>query len=150
MLGPETVRVICSALSAGAYPEEAASAARISRSTYYAWMARGRVARESLESAQPLAEVDQPFLDLLDAVEQASAAAEIAALEIVGRAADWGSWRAAAWFLERRYPQKWGPGRKAAAEAPNAGAVESGPTEVTVEDLERRVASILGGRRARG
>jgi transposase len=149
-LGLETVRLICSALSTGAYPDEAASAAGISRSTYYAWLARGRGARDSRDSDRPVEESDLPFLDLLDAVEQATTAAEIAALETIGRASSEGSWRAAAWFLERRYPEKWGPGRKVAAEVLDTKVAESRLPEVTVADLERRVATILSRKPVRG
>ena len=137
---------ICDALKEGAYAEEAAAMAGIGRSTYYMWLSRGRVARSRREEDLPVSVTDQGFLDFLDSVERASVAPEMEALRIIHRAAERGSWRAAAWFLERRYPHKWGPGRKEDFDGIRPLDKVGRPPEVTIEDLERRVTQILAGR----
>jgi hypothetical protein len=135
---------VCGALKEGAYAEEAATLAGIGRSTYYMWLSRGRVARSRREEDLPVSVTDEAFLDFLDSVERASIAPEIEALRIIHRAAEGGSWRAAAWFLERRYPHKWGPGRKEDLDGIGLLGEGSRTPVVTVEDLERRVTQILG------
>ena len=134
---------VCGALKEGAYAEEAAAMAGIGRSTYYMWLSKGRVARSRREEDLPVSVTDQGFLDFLDSVERASVAPEMEALRIIHRAAEGGSWRAAAWFLERRYPHKWGPGRKEDFDGIRPLGEEGRPPEVTVEDLERRVTEII-------
>ena len=68
------------------------------------------------------------------------------ALETIRRAGERGGWRASAWFLERRYPDTWGP-RATAWEREQAAKREA--QEVSVEDLEAKVLRILGKRNAR-
>ena len=134
---------VCGALKEGAYAEEAAAMAGIGRSTYYMWLSKGRVARSRREEDLPVSITDQGFLDFLDAVERASIAPEIEALMIIHRAAERGSWRAAAWFLERRYPHKWGPGRKDDSDRVSHLGERSRLPAVTAEDLERRVTELI-------
>lgn len=138
------IKIVCSALQEGAYAEEAATLAGVGRSTYYMWLSRGRVARSRREEGLSVSVTDEAFLDFLDSVERASIAPEIEALRIIHRAAAGGSWRAAAWFLERRFPHKWGPGRKEDLDGIGLVGEGSRTPVVTVEDLERRVTQILG------
>ena len=46
-------------------------------------------------------------MEFLDALRKAEAEAVITNVEVVTRAAQDGDWRAAAWFLEHKYPDKW-------------------------------------------
>jgi transposase len=77
------------------YAETAAGCAGIGKSTYYRWMKRG----EDEESG--------PYREFKDAVRLAEAEAEMKALAMVRDAAP-RDWRAATWFLERRFPHRWG------------------------------------------
>jgi hypothetical protein len=43
---------------------------------------------------------------------------EINLVEVLMTAAAKGQWRAAAWLLERRWPERWAPGRRAPTPAP--------------------------------
>jgi hypothetical protein len=43
----------------------------------------------------------------LDALRTAEAEAVIKNVEVITRAAQDGDWRAAAWFLEHKYPDRW-------------------------------------------
>jgi hypothetical protein len=108
-LTPQTTATLCEALTAGAYLETASRAAGIAPSTLHGWLQRGRLAEQS---DNPKSD-DLPFLELLEAVKKAQAAAEIAALSVIREAAERGTWQAAAWFLERSNPDAWGRDRRA-------------------------------------
>lgn len=121
-------------IRAGAFAEQAARACGIAPSTFYAWQARGRAAIASGTKAK----AEQPFVSLVEALDEALADAEIHATTVL-RAAMGDDWRAAAWYLERRHPKRWS--RKAAeaqldegagdVDAPPPVDVEVGAPEVT-------------------
>jgi len=50
--------------------------------------------------------------ELAARIAQAEAQAEIDHLSVITRAAESGTWQAAAWWLERRAPERWGRRRK--------------------------------------
>ena len=43
-----------------------------------------------------------------DAVKEAEGYAVVGAMSVIRKSAESGNWQAAAWFLERRYPQQFG------------------------------------------
>jgi hypothetical protein len=88
-------------LRAGNYIETAAALAGIARSSVYLWLRRG--AREA----------EGPYREFSDMVRRAMAEAESADLAVIGRAAR-ADWRAAAWRLAHRHPERYG-GRVRAA-----------------------------------
>lgn len=115
------VRVI----RAGGSYELAASVAGVSERTFYVWLERGkRTGRR-----------DAPYRVLREAVERARAEHETILVAQLNRAAAKGSWRAAAWLLERRFPERWAPraGRALASDDPNED-----PLDVLDELAERR------------
>lgn len=101
----DIVKAIEDALLAGAHQDQACEYAGISRSAYYLWLKRGR---ETVEQGGPVDVVDQVYVDLLDAVGRSRAVAEVEHLQLIKRAAYSGSWQAAAWWLERAHPERWG------------------------------------------
>ena len=121
-LTPERVEVIREALEAGAYLETASRAAGIAPSTLWSWLRRGRTAEESPDPSSE----DLPYLELLETVKSAQAAAEIEALGIIRDAARDGTWQAAAWFLERSNPAAWSrTGRMSLNERHNPDRIET-------------------------
>lgn len=74
-------------------------------------MRRGALARQRYESDLKVEAEEQPFLDFLDKIQGALFTAERNAVEVIQNASVGGSWRAAAWFLERRFPSRWAPWR---------------------------------------
>lgn len=50
----------------------------------------------------------QPYLQFMQAIKEAEGHAVTRWLEQIDAAAEAGSWQAAAWMLERRYPQEYG------------------------------------------
>lgn len=83
------------ALRAGAYRIDACRVAGIHYNTLLAWEKKG----EAQEKGE--------FLEFLDALRKAEAEAVITNIEVVTNAAQDGDWRAAAWFLEHKYPDRW-------------------------------------------
>ncbi len=69
-----------------------------------------------------------PYTEFRDAVEKARAEAEARKLSVIHTAAESGIWQAAAWFLERSFPKRWGR------------RVEV--TTITLESVEAEIARI--------
>jgi transposase len=93
-LTPEVQQRIVAAIRAGNYAEPAARSAGISAATYHRWMKRGE--RESKGI----------YRDFHDEVRRAEAEAEVHAVAVIRKAMP-DDWRAAAHYLERRYPEHW-------------------------------------------
>jgi hypothetical protein len=94
-LAPEILARICDALRAGNYRETAAAYAGVRKSTLYDWLRRGAKAPRGI------------YRELHDAVEKALADSEARDVALIGKAAD-RDWQAAAWRLERKFPERWG------------------------------------------
>jgi hypothetical protein len=95
-LTPEVEKEFVGLVKAGSYIETVCAVVGIGRSTYYDWMKK---ANDSLESIS--------YTRFRDEVRKAQAWAEARDVVIVKKHAD-KNWRAAAWLLERKYPQRWG------------------------------------------
>lgn len=138
-LDPLVVERLVEAAAACCSPEEAAALAGIGRSTYFAWLARGRQAREARDSGAEVLATETPFLDLLDHITRARAEQAIHAVAAIHAAADRGQWRAAAWFLERSYPERWGAPSRRHPQPPPAPA----PVDLSPQALADRITFLL-------
>lgn len=96
-LTPEMQDRIVQAIQAGNYIEVAAQYAGISKGTLYRW----------LQNAEDPS-ADDIYRDFRDAVESARSAAEVRNVALIQKAANDGTWQAAAWYLERTSWQRWG------------------------------------------
>ncbi len=99
---------LSAAIRRGAYVETAAALCGISKDSFYRWLR--------------MAETDEAtalIRKLSDAVKRAMADAEMRDLDVIDNAAQQGQWQAAAWRLERKYPQKWG--RQAKLQSEHSG-----------------------------
>lgn len=94
-LDDETADRICEAVSLGSPLYLAARAGGIDPETLRAWKARGRKG-------------EQPYSAFLGRLKVAEAVGVTAALTVIRKAASEGTWQAAAWILERRYPKVFG------------------------------------------
>jgi hypothetical protein len=127
VLTPEIQRVIIEALAVGSYLTVACEAAGISRQAFDHW-------RKRCEDGDPNA---QGFADFFAAVKKASGLAELSALQRISLGTM--NWQSAAWYLERRFPKRWG--RKAEAkqrtqiEAPAIPRAIDAPPEYIAEVL---------------
>ena len=93
-LTPEVQDKILLHLRLGAYVETAAACAGIHKDTFYDWMKRG-------------ARGQQPYAAFAEAVNRAIAESESRDLATVLKASS-KYWVAAAWRLERRFPERYG------------------------------------------
>lgn len=105
------IKLICDSVRKGNYIETAAAAAGISKQTLYSWLKAG--AREE----DPLA------VEFLDAYKKAEAEAEAANVNMIRT---WArkDWKAAAWMLERKNPDKWGRRDRITANVNHSGSVD--------------------------
>ena len=162
-LTPEIQEEILRVIKSGNYIETACAYVGINKSTFYEWLKRG--AREKDRVAKnPRAKVrksEKPYVDFHNAVEKALAQAEIRDVAIIGKAAE-ENWQAAAWRLERKFPERWGRKDRFALEhmGKDGGPIEtihteqidlSKLTDKELEQLEKIIAkSTVTGRDKEG
>lgn len=105
----DTHNKIITAIRAGNYIETAAAYAGVNKSTLYEWLKRGE--REKQRVAENpryrIRKSEKPYVEFSNAVEKALAEAEIRDVAIIAKAAE-EQWQAAAWRLERKFPDRWG------------------------------------------
>lgn len=94
-LTPELQASVVEAIRAGNYVETAAAFAGIDKTTLYDWLRQGATAGSG------------PYHEFSHAVKAAQAAAEVRDVMLIGKAAAT-QWQAAAWRLERKFPDRWG------------------------------------------
>ncbi len=156
LLDRDVLAEIASAVRLGNHLGTAAMFSGIGASTAYTWMARGRLERERLEEARANGEDPHPdpvediFLEFVERIEEAEAAAEVFAVGTVRKAMQGspatydeegrlitapvaGDWRAAVKFLELRHPQ-W---RRRSELDVVVGGAPGRPIMVEVEERER-------------
>ncbi len=140
-LTPERAQAIALAVSEGHYLQHAAAAAGVARSSVHSWLARGRKARERLDGGGEPQPDEEPYLDFLEALEGAERCAAELGIAPIRAAMERGDWRAAAWYLERRFPGHWRPGADGGArdeeDAAAAFAAERAASEELLARLKR-------------
>lgn len=95
-LTPEVQERITQAVRTGATYELAAGYGGVVYSTFNTWMTKGEKARTG------------KYREFYEAIKLAESAAAVGWLAKIEKAASDGSWQAAAWKLERRYPEDYG------------------------------------------
>ena len=131
-LSPAQRETILAAIATGATVEAAAGAAGCSRRSISRWRRRGEQ-----DDATP------EELDFSLRYGQAEARAEIEAIRVISEAADGpgGDWRAAAWFLTHRFPERWSEKRTIVVEQPDrpdGAALVADMLRQVREDMEAR------------
>ena len=97
-LNTEVTNAICQALRAGNTRHDSAVYGGICETTFYEWLKKADEGKE-------------PYTEFSEAVKKAEADAIVRNVAIIQKAANDGTWQAAAWFLERRRPDDWGRDR---------------------------------------
>jgi transposase len=125
-------------LRSGLFLREACSLAGVNRDSVYTWLKKGTRDRKKGEDS-----VEARFTDT---IKRAMAEAEADALNDVRNAAKLPQfWAAGAWYLERRYPEKYGRKDRLAMEHSGqmgVGIVEADSTVAeSLEDDEKREAA---------
>ena len=111
---PALARALCSSIASGLPIGVACRRHGIARQTLHDWRVQGRAGRE-------------PFAGLVARFQQATAEAESNSVLAVFKAAK-RDWRAAAWLLERRWPQRYA--------LRHTVRVEKAPSDMTDAELE--------------
>lgn len=118
---------VIEAVRAGNYIETAAAYAGISKPSLYDWMKRGNNQNKGI------------YRDFLNAIEKALADAEMRDVLIIGNAAK-ENWQAAAWRLERKFPDRWARKDKIQAEVNHSGGIS---TKIEIEQHYHVVQEII-------
>ena len=119
---PEVQRRLCDALAAGNTRRAACAFAGISDETLARWQSR--------------------FVDFADAVKKAEGDAEVRNVAIIARAAQSGSWQAAAWWLERRYPEAYGRSVQTVQHSGTITQAHTGRVEVQAVDYRQSIRAL--------
>lgn len=98
LLTPELQTRMLQALRAGGYVQSACAVAGVALRTYEKWIVRGDPAGTRREDAM--------YREFREKVQRARAEAETRNVAIIAQAAT-ENWQAAAWLLERAYPERW-------------------------------------------
>jgi transposase len=97
-LTPELCEEICRHIEQGNYAKTACALCDVGESTYYDWKARGEKASSG------------KFKEFLESIKKAERKAQAHQVQLILSAAEKHpmNWTAAAWLLERRFPDEWG------------------------------------------
>lgn len=134
-------RKILDVLKMGNYIETAAAFGGIDPSTFYRWLKRGKLhIQKTIQNPQyQIPEYEKRYVRFKRNVDQALAEAEIRELQIIMMAAN-EDWRAAAWILERRYPDKWGKKNRHEITGQGGGALE---IKSYKESLQKKIEAMI-------
>ena len=120
-LTEEVQAAIVESIKRGCTFKAAALAAGIAEGTFFKWMKRGEQAKKGR------------FFEFRQAIKKAEAEAVSFAVSCIFQQVKKGNWQAAAWWLERRYPEDWGKKERVEMETNNSFPL---PREITREDAE--------------
>jgi hypothetical protein len=128
-------------LASGCTLEVAAEAAGVHRVTASRWLATGREAEAAEADGKRLTGMQRDCLELLRAEQTARAEVRVKALAAIQKAALAGTWPAAAWLLERLFPDEYAakPGRKDRAGTGRPVGASSAPDRVARPGVLRAV-----------
>lgn len=104
-LNNEIQKQIIDLIRAGNYIETASSCVGVNKSTLYDWLKRG--AREKQRTDGKSNKNEDVYVQFSNAVEKAIAEAEARDVLNIQKASQT-DWKASAWRLERKFPNKWG------------------------------------------
>ncbi len=107
----------------------ACALAGISETTLYRWLEQAQKKNARVE----LREFRESF-------ERAEAEAEVMKVSHITQAANNGRWQAAAWWLERKHPERWGQQTKIKAEVSGPNGE---PIAISVEEARKVVLEML-------
>jgi len=113
-LTPEIHHKIVNLIKLGNYNETAAEAVGIDVGTFYNWMKKGE------------AGIKPEYVKFFNAIKEAASFSEAHYLSLIHKAASDATWQAAAWFLERKYNERWGRRDKHEHSGPDGGPIVIG------------------------
>lgn len=140
-LTTELMNEIAQYLRAGNYIETTAALVGIHRDSVYEWLKRGNaeIERVSKSNRANIRKREAIFVEFTDTVKKAQAQSEAMLVGLIGQAAQ-KNWTAAAWRLERKYPDKWGRTER------NVGTAQDDP----VKELAKQIQDLRDARPSKG
>lgn len=137
-LTEETQNKIVERIKAGSYAAQAAISSGISERTFYNWLSDGRAAEAKIEEGYRLKAEERKKMQFMQAIKSAESQAELLAVAQIRKAGQDGSWQAAAWYLERKFPARWSRKDKHEIELSNKEeATPSKSREELLQELQR-------------
>ncbi|MFE1206349.1 hypothetical protein ACFW5V_32200 [Streptomyces sp. NPDC058762] len=162
LLSEEVEQRLVAASRTGVAVELAAEMAGVSRSSFLAWMARGRAEVDAREAGQKPDPAEEEYAALYEKVRTARATAAARAMMNIRRVADGGvvtkvttrkfrdsvtgniveetvedrtapDWRADAWYLERQHRDQYGKDATLAVEITGLGDIPTGDEDQAVD-----------------
>ena len=127
-LTPEIAEALIEVLKRGNYMTTAADFVGVTPQTVYNWLKRGDELKDHPD--ENLSETERMFVDFFEGVKNATAWAEVNALDTI-RSASATNWQAAAWFLERKAPDRFGRVQRTEISGPGGEAIEINAVEVS-------------------
>ena len=94
-LTPETTKTICDKIQQGITAKEASITSGITEQTFYNWIQKGKEAKSG------------KYFEFFESIKKAEAELKASYEKIVKDAGE-KTWTAAAWYLERKYPDEYG------------------------------------------
>ena len=122
-LTPALQQKICEAVRAGNYLQTAAAFAGVHKTTLHRWLRFGAEEQRG------------QYHEFAQAVEKAQADSEARDVALIAKAAGEGVWQAAAWRLERKFPDRWG--RRDRIDATVKGTLAHAHVDLGAVDLSR-------------
>jgi hypothetical protein len=143
LLNTDMIEAISSIVAAGNYLDDAAHSVGITARTAFKWAARGRQALADADNNHDnIPDTERIYVQFVHAVEKARSEAAIRNVRVIQDAtAD--NWQAAAWYLERTNPKKWG--RRETVEITGE---DGGPIRVEVSARETLAAKFAAAEQA--
>lgn len=106
-LTPELHEALIKMLRTGCTNDVAAEAVGISTRALRLWLQKGEEASAKRDDGEKVAAHEVRYIKLAEDVRKARSEAEVRAVATIQRAAQDGTWQAAAWYLERAFPERW-------------------------------------------
>jgi len=128
-LTEDVMRRFLTSIRAGNDKKVAAAMAGIGESTLYRW----------LEMAEK-SDSPEEYREFRESLTQAEAEAEVAAVARIQQAATNGRWQASAWWLERKYGERWGRNDRIRQEISGPNGT---PLALSIEDAKKAVLAYL-------
>lgn len=98
-LTEELIETASKLISAGNYQKHVAQYLNLSEETWYRWLREGERGKSGLKR------------QFYESIKKAEAEAIARNVALIQKAAQEGNWQAAAWWLERKFPEEWGRNR---------------------------------------
>lgn len=161
----ELIDRISAILQRGAYIETAVAAVGVSKEAFYRWMKIGAAKKRGLHRAlydavhRSTAEAETNHLVVLDTAgkgvkgdvvrdKEGNVVLDKDGKAIVARHAKPSDWKASAWFLERRFPKKWGAKQVLEHVGPDGGPIQNADVQMSAEDQEKLAKELQDLRKA--